>query len=388
MRKFLLWQYMLNKRLLHKKEFLILLFLIPLLIVGMTLISKEDSGVITVLLCMEDTEEALVGEIINKMLEEDSIIQYKQVDKKQAYTEVKAGKADCAWIFRKDFQNKLIGTFAGGEEEDKPILVVEQEDNVALQLARTKLYGHIFPKLAFLLCENYLETEVLEGQPISVQELQEHYEANMVEGGLVQTVYVSPDELSGLSEIATKSEQEKFSYLVAPIRGILIILIIVAGLVVTMYFLQDEERGMFAWMPLHKRRGLFYSYILGGIMDTAIVVWVCLLISEGKFLPLRELVVFLLYLPLTAVFCEFVKNVCGRKEHLAKTIPLISVSMLGLCPVFLDLGRGFAFQYLFPPTYYLRVGNDMGQLWIMLGYMIILFLVETIYCKLKYFEIK
>ena len=387
MKKFLLWQYMLNKRLLHKKEFLILLCLIPLLIVGMTLVSKEDSGVVRVLLCMEDKGDALAGEIVNDMLAEHSIIQYKQVDKEQAYAEIKAGKADCAWIFRKDFQHKLIATFAGGEE-DKPVLVVAQEDNVALQLARTKLYGNIFPKLAFLLCEKYLETEVLGGQPISVQELEEYYEANTVEGGLVESVFVSPDELSDLSKIPTKSEQENFSYLVAPIRGMLMILIIIAGLVVTMYFLQDEERGMFAWMPLHKHRWLFYSYILGGIVDTAIVVWLGLLISEGKFLSIRESIVFILYIPVTAVFCEFVKNICRKKEHLAKSIPLLSIAMLGLCPVFMNLGRDFVPQYLFPPTYYLRVGNDMEQLWIMLGYMIILFIVETIYCKIEQFRLK
>ena len=113
MKKFLLWQFMLNKRLLHKKEFLILLCLIPLLVVGMSLLSKEDSGVVTVLLCMEDEKDTLAVEIVEGMLKEDSIIRYKLVNKEEAYQAVQAGTADCAWIFREDFENKLIGTFAG-----------------------------------------------------------------------------------------------------------------------------------------------------------------------------------------------------------------------------------------------------------------------------------
>lgn len=381
MKRFFLWQYMLNKRLLHKKEFLILLCLIPLLVVGMTLLSKEDSGVVTVLLCMEDEKDIHVGEIIGGMLEEDSIIQYKLVNKEEAYSRVQSGEADCAWIFREDFRNKLIGTFTGEEEEEKPVIVVAQEDNVALQLARTKLYGNIFPKLAFLLCEDYLETEVFDGESISVEELQEHYEANAVEGGLVQTIYVSPDELSDLSEVGVQEEPRQFSYLVTPIRGLLMILMIVAGLVVTMYYMQDGERGMFAWIPVHKRRWLLYSYVLGAIFDTAVVVLLSLIISEGRFLSLREFLVFLLYLPVTAVFCEFVKILCRKKEHLAQSIPLLSIAMLGLCPVFLDLGRGFVPQYLFPATYYLRVSNDYKMIFAMLGYTALLFLAGTIYYR-------
>jgi len=381
MKRFFLWQYMLNKRLLHKKEFLILLCLIPLLVVGMVLFSKEDSGVVRILLCMEDEKDTLAEEIIEGMLEEDSIIQYKLVDKEEAYKQVQEGNADCAWIFREDFQTKLIGTFAGGEEEDKPVSVVAQEDNVALQLARTKLYGNIFPKLAFLLCEDYLGTEVFQGEPISVEELEKHYEANTVEGGLVQVIYVAPDELEDLSGVTVKEEQQKASYLVTPIRGLLMVLLMVAGLVVTMYYLQDVERGMFAWIPVHKRRWLLYSYILGAVTDTAVVVLVSLMISEGKCLSLREFGVFLLYLPVTAVFCEFVKILCHKKEHLAKSIPLLSIAMLGLCPVFLDLGRGFVPQYLFPPTYYLRVSNDYKMIFAMLGYAAVLFVAGTIYYR-------
>jgi hypothetical protein len=66
---------------------------------------------------------------------------------------------------------------------------------------------------------------------------------------------------------------------------------------------------------------------------------------------------------------------------LAKSIPLLSIAMLGLCPVFLNLGRGFVPQYLFPPTYYLRVSNDYKMIFAMLGYTAVLFLAGTIYYR-------
>ena len=104
MKRFFIWQYMLNKRLLHKKEFLILLCLIPLLVWGITLVSKEESSVVTVALSMEDEEDKLANQIIEEMMQEDSIIRFESMDVEASYNAVRAGEADCAWIFREDFQ--------------------------------------------------------------------------------------------------------------------------------------------------------------------------------------------------------------------------------------------------------------------------------------------
>lgn len=380
MKKFWLWQYMLNKRLLHKKEFIILLCLIPVLVWCVTTFAKEDSGVVTVLLAMEDKNDELACNIIDEMKQEESIIRYVEVDVDRVYEKIEAGEADCAWIFRENLQDKLITTFAGKMEKEVPVYVVTQEDNVALQLARTKLYGYIFPHLAFLLCENYLETEILGGQQISIEELEEYYVQSAVEGSLIQVVQLSPDDMKQMSQ---KQEDKNSSYLVAPLRGILMVLIIVTGLVVTMFYLQDQERGTFSWVPLHKRRRLLYSYLFPALFDTGLVVIISLFISEGGSLTSREVLVFLLYLPVVAVFCELMKIICRKKENLAKCIPLLSIAMLALCPVFLDMGRGFVPQYLFPPTYYLRVKNDLGQVWWMLVYSLVFFVIGTIYHKLS-----
>lgn len=382
MKRFLIWQYMLNKRLLHKKEFLILLCLIPLLVWGITLVSKEESSVVTVALSMEDEEDKLANQIIEEMMQEDSIIRFESMDVEASYNAVRAGEADCAWIFREDFQEKLITTFAKRAEEIPPVYVVAQEDNVALKLARTKLYGYIFPYLAFLLGENFLETEVMEGQEVSTEELQRYFEENSVEQEIIQIAYLSKDEILADVDVTHRDEEITGSYLMTPIKGMLLVLLIVAGLVVTLYYMQDEERGMFAWIPVHKRRGLFYSYLLVALFDTGLIVLLGLFISDGKWVSLREIGILLLYIPVTATFCELVKNLIRTKERLAKWIPLLAVAMLGLCPVFLDLGSGFAAQYAFPATYYLRGLYDKEMILWMLVYAAVLFVAGGIYHRL------
>lgn len=371
MKRFFLWQYMLNKRLLHKKTFVLLLCLVPLLVWGMGQLAKEDSGVLTILLSVENAQDELALQIVEELLQEDSILQYELAEPARAYELVAAGKADCAWIFREDFQEKLVATFAEGEEESAPVYVVAQEDTVALQLARTKLYGSVYPHLAELLTKHYIETQT--GRDVPVEELQAYLEANAVEEGLFQVIY----EGDGTQESA-RAEQ---SYLMTPIRGILLVFLMICGLVVTLYYLQDGERGMFAWIPVHKRRGLLYCYLFAACFDVSVVVVPALSISEGRLISLRELGILLLYVCMTAVFCELMKLLCRTKELLARWIPLISLAMLALCPIFLDLGSGFLLQYLFPPTYYLRALQSDRMIAVMAGYTAVLFLGETIWWR-------
>lgn len=366
-KRFLLWQYMLNKRLLHKKTFVLLLCLVPLLVWGMGKVAQQDSGIMTILLSAEDPQDETVKQLLEKMLQEDSILQYELAEPEQAYELVEAGKADCAWIFREDFQEKLFGTFAGGKKE-APVYVVAQEDTVALQLARTKLYGSIYPYLAQLITVDYVKGAITPAQ------LQAYYETSPVEGSLFQVVY---------GEDKKVQEDTNQSYLLVPIRGLLVVFLVLGGLVVTLYYLQDEERGMFAWVPMRKRRGLLYCYLFAAGLDVSIVVVLSLWISEGRLISLRELGLLVLYLFAMAVFCEGMKLLCRKKEILAKLLPLLCLAMLGLCPVFLDLGSSFLPQYLFPPAYYLRALYQDAMIWRMVGYTVVLFAAETLWGYFK-----
>lgn len=368
-RRFFLWQYMLNKRLLHKRVFVLLLCLIPILVFGMSRIAREDSGVMTILLSVENPQDDLALQIVEAVLQDDSILYYEVVEPGQAYGLVKAGKADCAWILREDFQEKLVSTFAEDGESVPPIYVVTREDTVALQLARTKMYSFVYPHLAKLISEHFIEEYVPEGgSEILSEELQLYYEANMVEDSLFQMVYEE--------SVGTAEEQ---SYLMLPIRGILVIFLLVCGLVVTLYYLQDSERGMFAWIPVSKRRGLLYCYLFAAGLDVSVVVILSLLISEGRMISLRELGVLALYQLTIAVFCELLGLLCRRGETLVKWIPLVCLAMLGVCPVFWDWGSSFLPQYLFPPTYYLRALYSNRMLGLMAGYTVVLFAAETVW---------
>ncbi len=363
-KKVLLWYYMLNKRLFRKRGFVILLCLIPILVWGMQMISKEESGIMTVYLCAEDPEDPMTAEIVEKLKTAESVVRYVEADEETACNAVEQGKADCAWIFRDDFRNRLDRYASGTEKEKGPLIyIVAIEDNVALQLMRTYLYGVFYDHYAYYLCENFIRGELVSDGAVSEEELRADFDKTAVEEKLFQAVYISQDEI-----IYSDTIQRQESYLLQPIKGILLILITICGLASSVYYLQDESKGIFAWIPPQKRIYFAAGYHITAMSDAAFVVLLSLYLLQGKAVEGREILLMLLYVAACTAFCNLVMVLCRNTVNLGRCIPLIALLMLVLCPVFLDFGLRFGAPYLFPATYYLRALYDRGMYLCLAGY--------------------
>lgn len=353
MKRILLWQYMLNKRLLHKKSFIILMCMIPLLVCGMQIVSEEESGVLTILLCAESAEDELAKQVIADLTEADSVVRYLVCDEKEALESVQKGEADCAWVFRDDFRRRLDEYATESLKQEAPIRMIAREDNVALQLARTNLYGVIYPHYAYFLCENFLQDKILKEGQVSEAELRADFERTAVEESLFQVVYVNQNDV-----VYRDSFQKQDSYLLQPVKGLLLVFITICGLASAIYYLQDAERGIFAWIPMNHRMLFACGYHMVAMFDAAIMVFVSLFFLEKERMMAQEIVLLLLYIIICAVFCNFIMCLCRNKQNLGRCIPLLLIAMLVISPIFIDFGENFTVQYLFPPSYYLRALHD------------------------------
>lgn len=379
MKRFLLWQFMLHKRLYLKKEYWILLCMIPVLVWGMGLVAEKDSGIFTVGISMEEPKEQIAVQVAEALFREESTIRYVQLSKEEALGLLASGKLDCIWVFSADFEEKLYDTYYKGMRDRAPIEMIVREDNAMVRLLGLKLYGHVFPQLSHILCREYLEDFFPESEYIPEEELPKYYQAVRELGDLFVVEYA---DFSGEGE-KSLSAQKEFSYLFAPVRGILFIFLVLMGLVITMYYLQDEERGTFLRIPVRGRRFVYYSYLFCAITDGALLIWLSLFWVEGRILSGRETMALLLSLPVTAVFCEWMGLLCKKRERLAGCIPLLILMMLGLCPIFMDFGKAFGVQYLFPPTYYLRNMYGRGVMGYNLIYVGVLFAGATVFRFLR-----
>lgn len=367
-RRIAVWYYLLNKRLLKKRSFLILLLLVPLLVFGMRIVSKQDSGVLTILLCSSETSDDLPKEVVDKLVTSKSVIQYVTADsEEEAYEAVRRGEVDAAWIFPENMQERMEAFAADFLKNPGVVTVVEREDNVFLQLAREKLYGELYDWLSVAIYKNYVTTKLgIEGD-VTEEEFLSAYEVKEIKDNLFDFAFLDPKE--------DAAGMENVHYLLAPVRGLLSLVLILVGLASALYYQQDKRDGTFAWMPV-KRRFLFaYGYHMIALLDCAVVVLLALY-GSGTFLSLgKEVLLMFLYSMMCAGFAQIVSRLCATSQRLAACIPILLLVMLVLCPVFFSVQGMRVIQYLLPPFYYLQAVHNT-TIWYQIGiYIVVTFVI-------------
>lgn len=355
LRRFFLWYALLSKRLLKRPAYLAVLLLIPLFAAAISLFSRQDSGVVTVALCLEDPADPAARAAADRLLDGESILrclQYEEADAARAA--VRSGLADAAWIFSPNFQSGLTAYVRYGS--GRLITVVEREENVFLMLAREKLYAALYPELSFDLFRNYLVRE-LGAEGLTEEQLRTAYASGFSADELIRFTYVDGTEI-----------QQDGRYLAAPLRGILALLLLLCGLSSGMYCYREEREESFVWLPERRRRLLPVLCHLTAMAPAALAVLAALYLG-GLWLGLgREVLMMLLYLPGCALFCEILRCLSPREEHYGALIPILAVAVLVLCPVFVSLPFRLPFQDVLPTAWYLKASFSEKALLPMLYY--------------------
>lgn len=372
-KKFFLWLVMLNKRLLKKISFLLILCSIPLLVVAVNLMSKQEGGVVNVALCAEDAEDEQARAVMNDLLRDEGIIHYVETESvDEAVSLVQSGKADAAWIFPEGFRED-VETFIEKEYLEEGIIrVVEKEDNVILHLSRELLFGKVYSSLSYLIYDHYITQELMKEENISEEELRYYFPKTDSEESLFIFSYLD-------GEVADVD----LSYMLYPIRGLLALVVVLCGMAMGLYFLQDEERGIFTWMPLNRTVWGSWLYLFPGLLDVGIAVLLGLTFS-GVFISIpTELGLMALYLLMVTGFSDVLRRLGGKPVRLGALIPLLSLVMLAVCPIFMGAPNMKWIQLLLPPFYYLNALHNGTYLWGMVIYIAVIYTFDYILLKIQ-----
>lgn len=356
LRKTIRWYGLLNKRFLKKYIFTLLLLMIPFLVLAMRAAAGEESGVLRVLLYQEGEASGESAEAIRQLLEKHGVICYEKTDDPEdAYRRVRQGKADCVWIFPENLREAVREYLQGGCQQVLTVFV--REDTVQTRLAREQLFGVIYPVISYEITRQFVETRSgFEGmgEETLAGKLEMIYGKNQVEGSIFRFSYL--DDVSHEADYEKEREEERdgSSYLTAPLRGMLALLIFLCGMAITLFYFQDEKEGIFLWMPVRYRRLFPLLYILTGTADAGAAAYLALYLS-GTFTGWkRELLLMVLYVLAVTGFCNFLRTLNRDIRSYGACIPVLILISLVLCPVFLNFRRFPAVQYLLPAYYYLN----------------------------------
>ena len=179
---------LLQKRLLKKGGFLLMLCLAPLLAAGVGRLSTEPAGIATIALYLPEGD-ASAQEISERLLN-SGILRYLLCgDEEEARTQVETGEADAAWIFPEDLSERLEEL--GNKRRVRPGWTgVERKDSVPLILGREILSSAIYPSFSYQVYAGYVRDELGLAE-ITDEELRRVYDSVAVEGSLSQWVYLT-----------------------------------------------------------------------------------------------------------------------------------------------------------------------------------------------------
>lgn len=354
MRRIAVWYVLLNKRLFKKRSFLLILCMVPLLMAGMRLAAQQESGIVTVALCMKNPADELSAGVIEQLQDSNDVLRYVVCDtEEEARGLVESFQADAAWIFPEDLL-ECMREAAAHKFVEPVVTVVEREDNVPLIFSREVLCSALFPDFSYLVYRDFVRDDL--SLDIDERELKEAYESVLMEGSLFQIEYFDGRAV------------EDSNYLLAPMRGILALWLVLCGFAASMYFMQDEQRGIFSRMPVKHRLWLAFGFHAVLLSDAIAVLLIACGLAGVFTVWYKELLNAVFFMGCVLVFCNLLRLLCGTPERLGSCIPVLLVGMAVLCPVFINLNRFRLLNYLLPPYYYLQATHSTYHLYLMAVY--------------------
>lgn len=349
-KRFLLWCVLINKRLFCRPSFWVMICLVPILTFGMSVVGQKKSGMISIALSAENMADETVIEVIDKLTENDPLIKYSVHDTPQeARNAVAHANTDAAWIFPEKLDERLKNFALDPDEDNAAVTVVQREDTVVLKLANERLCATLYSYCAEEFYIGYVRDNLPELDALSEDKLTSYYDEVWAEGEVFEYSYIDEKAAPG----------DNVNYLTAPIRGLLAVLCVMSGLAAAMFYQKDRENGLVARIPRSERFAFEFVCHAVPIADTALVVFLSLMISGLGVSPLRELAATAVYILACSAMCMFIGRLFTKIDRLAVFAPLLVIVLIIVCPVFIDFVPLRPLQLIFAPSYYINAAHSL-----------------------------
>jgi len=365
------WMFMLTKRLYKKAVFVLILVSIPVVVLALSIIANQDSGFVNVALAQEDSSDALSNEIIDELLNDKKLIRFSYFESPEAAKEaVEYGKSDAAWIFPAEMEERIEAFCESPAVGNYLVDVIEREENVMLRFTHEKLVGVLYKRCTENIYMSYIKEKLPELKDSSDTVFFEEYHSFDSKDKLFEFAF--PDGKNADRVL------EDSNYLIAPVRGLLSVLVMICGMAAALYYMKDEKKGTFSLLSYRKKSLIELIGQFLAIINVGIVMMLAIFFVGINTTVLRELAILILFIISASLFCVLLRRILRSIKIFASLIPLFIVLMFGLCPVFFDFRQLNVLQNIFPPTYYIGAVNNDRYIILNLVYILILSLLISL----------
>lgn len=335
------WLPALSKRLYKKPAFLAILAIIPLCVAALSFAASREAGFLKVALAQTDPADAISSAVMAELTEETSLIQFTVFGTPQeARRAVESGKADVAWIFPENMKERIAAFVTSKSERHSVVSVVAREQTVFSRISQEKLTAALYKYCAEAQYLDYIRDEVPELALTDDKQLLNYYR----ESSLTEDLFTF-ESLEGEQEVQA-------NYMTTPIRGLLSIVVCLCSAAATLFYMHDEKAGTFALVKERARPFVAFLCVMLATVHVAAIVPLALW-SAGLLTSVgQELVSIVLHAIACSCFCLFLKQLLPESKLYSAVIPLLTIVMIAVCPVFFNFNFLAPLAHIFPPTYY------------------------------------
>lgn len=340
--------WLLCKRLLKKKSFVLGLMLIPIVTLVFSAFADADgdTGLLHIALASRDGDE-YAEKVMESLANSEGLVVFELLSSfDEAEKSVSEGKNDAAWIFEEGFYEKLCRVAKG--ERLTLITARLSEDSVVQRMAREKVYALLYPEISRLMYVEF-SSDGLFVEGATEEEINASYDDERLSDDLVTFNFQS-----------SSARIEEVNYLTAPLRGMLCILVMICGFCSSLYFLADERLGVYGLVSFRARylilllSNMAALTMAGGVMITSLF-----LCGEAE-ITAAEITVMALFVIASAGFSTFFAALVRDVGAFCVLTVGVFLSGIVLSPVFLDISSLRVLQVAYPSYHYLYAANGEG----------------------------
>ncbi|MBQ9468530.1 MAG: ABC transporter permease [Clostridia bacterium] len=302
--------------------------------------AEKDDGFLYVALYCPDEED--LHPVKSDLERDGGVLSLSFVSSpEEAREAVRGGKADCAIIFREGL-NKTVKDYLAGKSAKAAVCVVKDE-NVYAALCRERVFMSVYPVIAREVFRNDLSD--LSGREVSESEAAAYYALEVKDEELIVFVDLNDEQV----------KNEHFA--VSPVRGMLSLLILSAGMTFAILSLGEREKRRFALGTGARNAAGAVSEVLFPTVLTALLSYgaMALLGIAGGRYAFPALMLFALAAAGLSLFLEVLLS---SKRAMGVALILLLSGSAALTPVFIDSGAPRAVSALFPSFFYLISLHD------------------------------
>lgn len=389
MGRILLWFWLLVKRQLKSPAMLIFLIGIPLVSFLVTRFPAfNENSVVRVALCSENDDE-IAESVIEQLVSGNYAVEfYRAAGKEQMVEAVMSQSADHGYYFTKNFTDNLKNS-----AYEESIVIFSNSSGFLEAVTKEVVFSEVFKKLAGQIAIDYIRQDDMfygvRDEAVSI--IEKRYEEYSKNG---QTFYIDFDtvdeaedrvtdgvgvgavdgedgeDIDGAADGAVgengdtdkqggsqvvRVETEK-SGTAFPIRGVLGVMVFVAGLYGGVWWLSEKKKSVCAGLPQNTAMAGGFIYITVPTVLFALSAEVALAVTGTGVYPYEFLKMFI-YVATIVLWVRLFTAVVRSPKIMVTAIPVFAIASLVICPVFVNLAAVIpAVEYisrLLLPYYYM-----------------------------------